>query len=136
MHGFSTRAHGSAKIAALAALPGSCALDVHEVSSVSARMSVTRMGISAQSLDEYLDGRPDYNARRPSQISISGFLDYVERVAIHSLATCAHYNKQMQSSIMAFVHKRHKREVPHPIRIFKRSFGAVGLMIEEFLNAL
>lgn len=63
MHGFSTRAHGSAKIAALAALPGSCALDVPEETSVSARMSVTRMGISAQSLDEYLDGRPDYNAR-------------------------------------------------------------------------
>ncbi|KAG1800803.1 uncharacterized protein HD556DRAFT_1304805 [Suillus plorans] len=63
MHGFSTRAHSSAKIAALAALPGSCALDVHEETSVSARMNVTRMGMSAQSLDEYLDGRPDYNAR-------------------------------------------------------------------------
>lgn len=63
MHGFGTRAHSNAKIAALVALPGSCALDVHEETSVSARMSVTRMGRSAQSLDEYLDGRPYCNAR-------------------------------------------------------------------------
>jgi hypothetical protein len=63
MHGFGTRAHSNAKIAALAASPGSCVLDVREETSVSARMNVTRMGRSAQSLDKYLDGRPYCNAR-------------------------------------------------------------------------
>lgn len=51
MHGFGTRAHSNAKIAALVAPPGSCALDVREETSVSARMNVTRMGRSAQSLE-------------------------------------------------------------------------------------
>lgn len=55
-------AHSSAKIAALGAPPSSCVHDAHEETSVSAHMNVTRMGISAQSLDEYLDGRPYYNA--------------------------------------------------------------------------
>lgn len=63
MHGFSTRAHSSAKIATLAAPPGSCALDTYEETSVSARMNVTRMGISTQSLDVNLDGRPSYDAQ-------------------------------------------------------------------------
>ncbi|KAG1883193.1 hypothetical protein F4604DRAFT_1901976 [Suillus subluteus] len=69
MHGFGTRAHSNAKIAALVAPPGSCALDVREETSVSARMNVTRMGRSAQSLDEYLDGRPYCNAR-PSKVKV------------------------------------------------------------------
>lgn len=54
MHGFGTRAHSSAKIAALVALLGSCTLDVHEGTSESACMNVTRMGISTQSLDVIL----------------------------------------------------------------------------------
>lgn len=54
MHGFGTRAHSSAKIADLVALLGSCTLDVHEGTSESACMNVTRMGISTQSLDVIL----------------------------------------------------------------------------------
>jgi len=55
-------AHSSVKIATLGTPPGSCALDVHEETSVSARMNVTRMGRSTQSLDGYLDGRPVFDS--------------------------------------------------------------------------
>ncbi|KAJ8581156.1 hypothetical protein M405DRAFT_847220 [Rhizopogon salebrosus TDB-379] len=54
-------AHSSTKIATLAAPPGSCALDVREETSVSAHMNVTRMSKSTQSLDEHLEGHPEYN---------------------------------------------------------------------------